>query len=385
MKILYQHRTQAADGGYVHIRELTEALKALGHEVIMVGPAFPEGGKFNEDSNSAVSTLRRFIPRPVYELMEYAYSFVAFRRLWKAYKEHKPDVYYERYNLFFLPGVWLKKRTGIPMLLEVNAPLYQERCAHSGGLTLKSLAKSTERAAWKAADMVLPVTDVLADHIRAEGIDEHRIEVIANGVGREFLEESFDGTTIRERYGIAPDALVLGFTGFVRPWHGLDRILDMIAAHPDRDRLHLLMVGDGPARVDLEAQAKSLGIGNRVSFTGVVNRGDIPSHIAAFDIALQPSVVAYASPLKLFEYLAMSKAVAAPDTPNIREVLTHQENALLFDPNQPEGLSQAVQALIDDPTLRQKLGQAGRALIETRPYTWSGNARRVIELFEKFV
>ncbi len=77
---------------------------------------------------------------------------------------------------------------------------------------------------------------------------------------------------------------------------------------------------------------RRLGIASRVHFTGIVERDDVAKYVAAFDIALQPAVVAYASPLKLFEYLALGKAIVAPGQPNIREILTHEKNALLFDP-----------------------------------------------------
>ena len=60
-------------------------------------------------------------------------------------------------------------------------------------------------------------------------------------------------------------------------------------------------------------------------------REQVPKTLAAFDVALQPAVVDYASPLKLFEYLAVGLPIIAPDLPNIREVLTNAHNALLFD------------------------------------------------------
>jgi hypothetical protein len=126
MKILYHHRTQAADGQYVHISELTHALESLGHEIIMVGPGSGEKRKMDAGTDSGPS-LRDRLPSWLYELLEFGYSGLAFLKLWKAYRAHKPDVLYERYNIFCLSGVWLKRMTGIPMALEVNAPLHTTR------------------------------------------------------------------------------------------------------------------------------------------------------------------------------------------------------------------------------------------------------------------
>jgi glycosyltransferase involved in cell wall biosynthesis len=174
---------------------------------------------------------------------------------------------------------------------------------------------------------------------------------------------------------------VLGFTGFVRDWHGLDKVLDLIAADPPESLRHLLVVGDGPARAGLERQARELAIENRVTFTGIVGRDDVARYVAAFDIALQPAVVAYASPLKLFEYLALGKAIVGPAQPNIEEILRRDHNAVLFDPADPNGLAGAVSRLCSDTVLRSKVAANAHATISDQQLTWSANAHRVVELF----
>ena len=145
-------------------------------------------------------------------------------------------------------------------------------------------------------------------------------------------------------------------------------------------RCHLLLVGDGPVRDELEQQAQRLGVADHVTFTGVVQRDQVASYVAAFDIALQPAVVAYASPLKLFEYLALGRAIVAPSQANIREVLEDGVNAVLFDPEDEAGLVKAIQRLIEDPALRQRLALKAGATISERGLTWHANAQRVTQL-----
>lgn len=374
MKILYSHRTRSADGQWVHISALTGALRAAGHDVTMVGP--DGDGARRLDAGGGGGGIKSLLPAPLYECAEVAYSVPAYRRLAAAAGRIAPDVLYERYNLYFHAGVWLKRRTGLPMILEVNAPLAHERALH-GDLALKGLAARSEGAIWRAADMVLPVTDALADFVRRAGVPEERIDVVQNGVDDDFLAFA-DPTPVRARYGLA-DRLVLGFTGFVRDWHGVDRVLRFMASSPRRD-LHLLMVGDGPARAGLEALARELALTDRVTFTGVVQRPAMPAHVAAFDIALQPAVVDYASPLKLFEYMAQAKAVIAPAAPNIREVLTHGEDGFLFEAG---GFEAALATLAAEPALRDRLGMNARNTLIARDYTWAGNARRVAAMAER--
>jgi glycosyltransferase involved in cell wall biosynthesis len=90
--------------------------------------------------------------------------------------------------------------------------------------------------------------------------------------------------------------VVLGFVGFVRDWHGLDAVIAAMAADRDGPKVRLVVVGDGPARPILAQQAVALGLGERVTFTGLQPREAIPALIAGFDIALQPLVVRYEHP-----------------------------------------------------------------------------------------
>jgi glycosyltransferase involved in cell wall biosynthesis len=378
VKILYHHRTRSKDGQFVHIEEMITAFRAQGHEVIIVAPPSAETEDFGSDAG-LVATLKRYLPKWFYELMELSYSLVAYRRLARAVKQHRPDVLYERYNLFLPAGVWLARKYKLPMLLEINAPILEERSKYDG-LSLTKLARWSQAYCWKNADVVLPVTRVLGDIVAAYGVPEERIVIIPNGINGERFDADIDVAAAKKALGLE-NVLVLGFTGFVRDWHGLDKVIAMIAQDPPNAQRQLLVVGDGPERSVLEQQAKSLGIEKRVKFTGVIGRDEVAQYVAAFDIALQPAVVAYASPLKLFEYLALGKAIVGPAQPNLREILTHEHNALLFDPKDADGLSKVIARLSEDAPLREKVARNARAAIADQKLTWHENALRVVGLF----
>jgi glycosyltransferase involved in cell wall biosynthesis len=380
VKILYHHRTRSKDGQFVHIAEMIQGLRKLGHEVIVVAPAAMAQTNFGDDAGG-VAVMKRLCPSIVYEMLEFAYSIVAYLRLRRAVIAHRPDCMYERYNLFLPAGVWIKQRFGLPMLLEVNAPVFEERSKYDG-ISLRRLARWSERYTWRGADIVLPVTAVLGDMVQAAGVPAERIVVVPNGINPEHFGDPLPITVAKAKLGLE-GRRVLGFTGFIRDWHGLDRIIDFIAQRRADSGLHLLIVGDGPARASLETQAKRLGISDRVTFTGIVDRGRIPDYVAAFDIALQPAVVPYASPLKLFEYLALGRAIVAPASPNIMEVLSDGENAVLFDPRQPEGMVLAIDRICNDAALRRRVAEGARNTIALRKLTWDHNAQRVVQLFER--
>lgn len=380
LRILYHHRVTARLGQAVHIDELVKAFRQAGHEVMVVGPRCFSQARFGAGSG-IVATLKSNMPRALYEIVELNYSIPAFARLALAYWRFRPDVVYERCNLFLLAGFWLKRLTGVPLLMEVNSPFSASRAQYDR-LALRRLAAWSERTVWRGADIVLPVTHVLAGYVQRAGVPDQRIRVVPNGVDPR-LFAGHDSSEAKRRLGLA-GRLVLGFTGFVRPWHRLEQVVDLMAApRIAADDWHLLIVGDGDAVPALKGRAKALGLADRLTITGVVPRDQVACYIAAFDIALQPGITEYASPLKLFEYMAMGKAIIAPDAPNIREVLTPEANAALFDPCRPADFSEVILLLAGDPALRARIGaEAFRTVVE-RPYTWSHNAAVVVNLAER--
>jgi len=378
VRILYHHRTASKDGQAVHIGELIGALRETGHEVRVVAPAIGSGDGMGDDA-TLVHKLKAHLPKAFYELLELAYSYVAYRRLLKAAREFRPDFIYERYNLYLLAGAMLKRKLGLPLLLEVNSPLAEERSCHGGGLGLPRLARWAEGRAWRSADYVLPVTRVLASHVIAAGVPAERIVVIPNGINRAHFAAAPAPAAAKEKLGLS-GKLVLGFTGFVRDWHGVDRVIRWMATPDAPGNVVLMVVGDGPVRADLERLAAEMNLHGRVRFTGVVDRDRVPELVAAFDIALQPAVVPYASPLKLFEYLALGKAVIAPRQPNIEEVLADGDNALLFDAAEQGAFEGGLTRLCADAALRELLAASATKTIDRLDLTWLGNARRVIQL-----
>jgi glycosyltransferase involved in cell wall biosynthesis len=378
MKILYHHRTASKDGQAVHIEEMIGAMREQGHEVQIVAPDVGQEGEMGGNVGW-VHKLKDALPKALYELLELAYSIVAYRQLKAAADAFKPDFIYERYNLFLLSGTMLKRRLGIPLLLEVNSPLVYERSQHSGGLALQWLAKWAEGKAWRSADYVLPVTAVLGGHASAYGVPAERIAVIPNGINEAHFANAPDQDTAKHQLGLSGH-LVLGFTGFVRDWHGVDRVIRWMATTQAPANAFLLIVGDGPVREELETLATTLGIVHKIRFTGVVDRNKVPEHVAAFDIALQPAVTAYASPLKMMEYMVLGKAIVAPRESNLLEILTDQENALMFDGCSPCGLEDALNTLCKDAELRTRLAMGAKASIQRLDLTWRGNAKKVVAL-----
>jgi len=217
----------------------------------------------------------------------------------------------------------------------------------------------------------------LADYIRAIGVNEDKIVVIPNGIN----EDKFLAPTSKP--DILPDLTgktVIGFVGFVREWHGLDRVLNIMAKLDD-PTLFFLIIGDGPAVQTLKKQAEQLNLSQQIFISGIVQRDDMPDWLSQVDIALQPDVVAYASPLKMLEYLALGKAIIAPDTPNIRELLKDKYNALLFSTSSSPDFSECLTNILSNKTLSTQLAHNAALTIKEKNLTWLENAEKIVKLF----
>ncbi len=373
MRILYSHRIQSHDGQSVHLEELVTAFRVAGHEVLVVGPSFYARTELGAESR-AVALARRLLPGAVAELAELAYNIPAWLALERAAAAFRPDIIYERYNLYYLAGAWLARRRRILFYVEVNAPLADER-GRFGGLRLGRIARGAERFVWRAADRVFAVSGELKQRISAAGVSEACIALTPNGVVPERFRPQ-----IRESGSDAGRTVTLGFIGFVRAWHGIETVIRGMAE--TAQDLLFVVAGEGPALEDLERLARELGCAGRVRFSGLVGREEVPQLLESFDIALQPHALSYASPLKLFEYMAAGLAIVAPDQPNIREIVVHEESALLFNPSEEDALWRAIIRLATDHALRVRLGRAAREVILRRDFTWRGNAVRVTSMAE---
>lgn len=381
MKILYHHRTQAEDGQAVHIRALQRAFRELGHELVEHGLVSRDARAAGPARRSPWALLARS-PRWVRELAEYSYGPLARGGLIRAGRELGADVLYERYAFGNTAGLSAARALRIPLVLEVNSPMVLE-LSRTRGLSMPRTAERLERHIFQSADLVCVVTEVLRGMLLEMGVDAARLLVTPNGVWPELYAHP-DRPAARRALGLsdADTGCVLGFVGYYRDWHRLDLVLDALGDRALSDA-RVVLVGDGPARGDLERRARERGIAGRLHFVAARPHDEIPALLPAFDVALLPAINPYASPLKLYEYLAAGLAVLAPDQPNLRECLVDGENALLVPPADGAALTAVLSRLASDAALRARLGARARATIVERDLTWRGNARRVLEAVER--
>lgn len=236
---------------------------------------------------------------------------------------------------------------------------------------LRRLARR-EGLVWRRAAAYVTITQALADDLRQRFGDRRNVFVVPDG-GPDRPETAAAPLSASRRP-------IAGYAGHLYPWKGVDVLMQALAATPD---VGGLVIGGHPAERDLarvQALATSLGLDDRMTFTGQIPPADVPGRLADASILVLPNTPSaiserYTSPLKLFEYLAMGRPIVASDLPSIREVLTHEQTALLVPAGDPGALASALRRLAADPELAGRLASNACALAAR--YTWDARAARL--------
>ncbi|MCA9500998.1 MAG: glycosyltransferase, partial [Nitrospira sp.] len=220
MKILYHHRTQLGDAQGVHIHEIIKAFRELGHQVQVVGLVNYQSLNSNSAGTGLWSLLRRKVPHFVYDLMSLGYNIFGICMLARSVIHERPDFIYERYALNNFSGVFVSQIWKIPIIVEVNAPLYLEQ-AELGQLAIKCAARIIENWICSHATQVLAVSGVLKEILVSQGVPSGKITVMPNGIDFAKFNPDVSGAEVRREYGLR-DNVVIGFVGWFRPWHGVE-------------------------------------------------------------------------------------------------------------------------------------------------------------------
>ena len=280
-----------------------------------------------------------------------------------ALRASAPTVVYERYSLGATGGLRAARQLGIPFVLEVNAPLVAEATAYRPD-TVTDSSIAVESMLLAEADLVVTVSDPLRDHVQPHR-DGKPTLVVPNGCDPEL----FDHLPARR------DVPTIGFLGHPKPWHGADRLIDVLESVRQRGiDAHLLIVGGGDGADLVAAAAAARGLTDVVEITGSVDQATAAATIATAWVGVapyEPHDFFYFSPLKIIEYMAAGLPVVASDLGDIPDLL--DTAGVVVDAGNDDAFVDAVVSFINDGNRAQRLGEAGRARA-LGSFTWSDAA-----------
>lgn len=296
------------------------------------------------------------------------------RRLQEVAERVRPDILHAHSPVLnAMPALRVGKRLGIPVVYEVRA--FWEDAAVDHGTTAEGslryrLTRRLETRAFKQASHVFTICEGLRSDIVARGIPASKVTVIPNAVDI----DSFDvggvpDMALKSQLGLS-DCKVVGFIGSFYAYEGLDLLLaafpQMLAQEPS---VRLLLVGGGPQDAALKAQAQSLGIQDKVVFTGRVPHAEVQRYYDLVDVLAYPRhsmrLTELVTPLKPLEAMAQGRVLVASDVGGHKELIRHGETGMLFKAGSAPALAQAVVDLLASPERWPLLRAAGRQFVES--------------------
>ena len=341
----------------VRVLHLIESLTAGGAErnLYYLGPHFKKS-RFN---HSICCMMRRGefadeLEREGVEILELGYRRRYFLqsviRLARHLRRRRIGIIHTH---LFNPGLvgrlaaWL---AGTPVLI-----------THEHGKTLwkKPHHHLFERLAHRRTDMRIVVSEDIRDLRRKhERTPEHKLILIENAVDPAHFDVDDDTrAALRRELGL-DGFFVVGTVGRLVPAKAYHLFLEV--AHDllsENDAMRFLLVGDGILRAELEARARSLGIDDRVVFTG--GRADIPELIAAMDLYLITSETE-GLPISLIEAMLSAKPIVSTAVGGIPEVLTDEETGVLVESGDRAAMVESISRLSADAAGREALGRNAR-------------------------
>jgi glycosyltransferase involved in cell wall biosynthesis len=220
---------------------------------------------------------------------------------------------------------------------------------------------------YRDARAIVSVSRSFIENLVSRGIDRRKIVFVPNGIDMPFWSAG-DRARGRAALGLDESATVVSYVGTVGMAHDVDAILDAaVLLRKESPDLRLLVVGDGAELPRLRERASTLGL-DRVTFTGLVRREQIPDLMAASDVSLvtlkRSEVFKTVLPSKMFEAMAAARPIVLAVEGEARDTLERAGAGIAVPPSDPRSLADAILRLVADAPLRHALGSAGSRFVE---------------------
>ncbi len=382
------------------LQPLAEVLRDAGHEVtIATGmPNYPAGTVFpgyegrrtmTEDRDGiTVQRTRSYMTARNVSTKAQLRSYLSFlpavfRSAWRA---GKADVVVVSSPPLFpvIPAVWLARFRRARLVVDLR-DLWPDEIVAMGAATEDSRAvkvmRRLERWAYRRASLVTCTTPAFMRTVGGRGVPESRLALIPNGSDVDLFRPLPRDNPVAEGLG-AGDRFVVMYSGLLGLKHGLGTLVDVAERLRDHPDIAIVLVGEGPARADIEARVARAGLTN-VVLAGQRALQDVPAAIARADVCvtnlLADAYLEKIIPVKIFEYMACERPVVAGVRGEGARVVVESDAGVVVPPSDPDAMAAAILSLRDDPGRRAAMGERGRRYVE-QGYSRRATAKRFEEL-----
>ena len=356
-RILYLH---AGAEMYGADKVLLELIKGLDRQEFEAHVILPNDGVLVEalrQVGAKVSVLdypilrrKYFNPKGIADYIR-SYNFYA-KQIALYAREHSIDMVHNN-TAAVLEGIYLKRKLKLPLIWHVHEIIVKP----------KAISDFINMLMGRYADKIVTVSQAVANHIKQSPfIKDSQVEVIYNGVDNA-VYYPMDASSIREKFDIAQDALVIGMVGRVNAIKGQNDFIEAVEPLLEKNEQAVAFLAGGVFPGEewrLEELDKRIASSSVVSQIHRIDYYDKTSELYnMFDIFVLPSIKPDSLPTVVLEAMACSKPVVGYNNGGIAEMVVDDKSGCLVKPNRPQELSNAISLLLDSSEKREKFGRVG--------------------------
>lgn len=356
-RILYLH---AGAEMYGADKVLLELIKGLDSKEFEAHVILPNDGVLVEalrQVGAKVSVLdypilrrKYFNPKGIADYIR-SYNFYA-KQIALYARQHSIDMVHNN-TAAVLEGIYLKRKLKLPLIWHVHEIIVKP----------KAISDFINMLMGRYADKIVTVSQAVANHIKQSPfIKDSQVEVIYNGVDNT-VYYPMDASSIREKFDIAQDALVIGMIGRVNAIKGQNDFIEAVEPLLEKNEQAVAFLAGGVFPGEewrLEELDKRIASSSVVSQIHRIDYYDKTSELYnMFDIFVLPSIKPDSLPTVVLEAMACSKPVVGYNNGGIAEMVVDDKSGCLVKPNRPQELSNAISLLLDSSEKREKFGRVG--------------------------
>lgn len=356
-RILYLH---AGAEMYGADKVLLELIKGLDSKEFEAHVILPNDGVLVEalrQVGAQVSVLdypilrrKYFNPKGIADYIR-SYNFYA-KQIALYARQHSIDMVHNN-TAAVLEGIYLKRKLKLPLIWHVHEIIVKP----------KAISDFINMLMGRYADKIVTVSQAVANHIKQSPfIKDSQVEVIYNGVDNT-VYYPMDASSIREKFDIAQDAIVIGMIGRVNAIKGQNDFIEAVEPLLEKNEQAVAFLAGGVFPGEewrLEELDKRIASSSVVSQIHRIDYYDKTSELYnMFDIFVLPSIKPDSLPTVVLEAMACSKPVVGYNNGGIAEMVVDDKSGCLVKPNRPQELSNAISLLLDSSEKREKFGRVG--------------------------
>ena len=372
-RILFVTESLGVGGTETHLLDLLPRLKSAGFDVALF--CFTERGaraSLLENEGIEVFAAPSFAARKRSLLAPFRIA-VGQAKLFTLIRRWRPDIVH-----FFLPGPYL---AGAPVAIAARVPFkVMSRRSMADYRSNWPLIAPLEQRLHRRMDAILGNAVAVTEELRSEGVPEHKLHLIYNGV--RMPEEPASRSVARQQLGIDPQAFVMGIVANLMPYKGH---VDLIAALKEiAERLPqpwlLLCAGrDGGSLAEISRAIEESGLERNIRLLG--ERSDVPLLLAASDIGVLPPTRNEGLSNAILESMAAGLPLVVTDVGGNAEAVSNGKTAIVVRPSDPGALGAAILRLANDPDLRQSMGSQAKARV-VKEFSLEESTAKYVALYQ---